>query len=489
MIAQTTDQGTYASESLANTVDSNASDAGSTACDENMDSRGMPAGCVFVASLSKLLKDSELSTSVLQHFSQWGLVLNVKVFRDWMQRPYGFVQFASQEDAQKALKEASGTLLNGRYIRCEPARVNRTIYLGQMPENTSKTEIQQLAESFGCIEDVTIIKTTATHSTTVGAFIRYQYRDDAIKAYLVLHHDPPFQAMTVEWATNLNQSSKKMNNLMEVASSSTLVIKNLPPGINQDDLRNYLMSSGNISSVVLVGKTPVRKRTAANNNDPRCAFVRYASYEDAKKAQEIENGKVWNGYKIKAFFKDCESLRNDSVKFDKFKKPYPPGQCVSSSMAKLNMARSQKTPDQIVNKTYSLNSSLVPSSSTYPRPQKRDYKPKGSLANSISQLCQYPAELQVRSVIQPCADGYQVPCSLMTYISSHYNSPDHSGLYYSLPMYQYCLDYGLGFYYANGYGYPGACYPVTPPTPFTSMPLSSAGRKTSSRQNSDCDRN
>jgi RNA recognition motif. (a.k.a. RRM, RBD, or RNP domain) len=111
--------------------------------------------------------------------------------------------------------------LNGRYIRCEPARVNRTIFLGQMPENTSKTvnsnhidhkkfhkihsiislcsvvcllficlsdniqEIQQLAESFGGIEDITIIKTTTMQSITAGAFIRYQYRDDAIKAYLV----------------------------------------------------------------------------------------------------------------------------------------------------------------------------------------------------------------------------------------------------------------------------------------------------------------
>ncbi|KAI9285407.1 hypothetical protein BC943DRAFT_337499 [Umbelopsis sp. AD052] len=366
-------------------MDSNASDAESTACDENMESRGMPAGCVFVASLSKLLKDSELSTSVLQHFSQWGLVLNVKVFRDWMQRPYGFVQFASQEDALKALNEASGTLLNGRYIRCEPARVNRTIYLGQMSENTSKPEIEKLAESFGGVEDVTVIKTTTTQSITTGAFLRYQYRDDAIKAYLVLQHDPPFQAATVEWATNLNQPTKRMNNLMENTTSSTLFLKNLPPSINQDDLRNNLLSYGNISSVVIVGRTSVRKRGVGNNNDTRCAIVHYASYEDAKKAQEIENGKIWNGYKIKAFFKDCECLRNDSVKFDKLRKPYPPGQCVSSAMAKMSMARSQKTPDQVVNKANSFNSSLYPPSN-YSRPQKREYKSNGGLANSMSQL-------------------------------------------------------------------------------------------------------
>ncbi|CAO3661380.1 unnamed protein product [Umbelopsis ramanniana] len=441
-----------------------------------MDSRGMPAGCVFVASLSKLLKDSDLSTSVLQHFSQWGLVLNVKVFRDWMQRPYGFVQFACQEDAEKALKEASGTVLNGRYIRCEPARVNRTIYLGKMPENISKMEIQQLAESFGGIEDITLIKTTTIQSTTAGAFIRYQYRDDAIKAYLVFHHDPPFQAAIVEWATNLSQPSKKMNNLIEAAPCSTLIIKNVPPGINQDDLRNKLMTYGNISSVVIVGRTSGRKRGAASNADPRCAFVHYMTVEDAKKAQETENGNLWNGYRVKAFFKDCDSLRNDNVKVDKLRKPHPPGQCVSSSMAKLNIARSQKSSNQVVNKTTSFNSSLA--STTYTSTQKRQYKPKGDLANSMVQL--YPAESQASSVIQPCAGGYQVPCSLMTYISSHYhNSPDLSGQYYSLPVYHYCVDYGLGYYYANGYGYPSACYSATPPTPFTSMSLSSAGRKAS----------
>lgn len=33
------------------------------------------------------------------------------------------------EDAKRALQEAPGTVLDGRSIRCEPARVNRTICL------------------------------------------------------------------------------------------------------------------------------------------------------------------------------------------------------------------------------------------------------------------------------------------------------------------------------------------------------------------------
>lgn len=148
MIAQTTDQCTCETDNQSNTLESNTSDAESTGkkqiamsklalCWPSLDHFKLsnrktikqhamktwnPEECQLVAcswpgkvdcytayiwwlvkanlllfypfSLSKLLKDSDLSTSVLQHFSHWGLVLNVKVFRDWMQRPYGFVQFA-----------------------------------------------------------------------------------------------------------------------------------------------------------------------------------------------------------------------------------------------------------------------------------------------------------------------------------------------------------------------------------------------------------
>lgn len=31
--------------------------------------------------------------SVTEHFKRWGHLLNVKVLKDWMQRPYSFVQF------------------------------------------------------------------------------------------------------------------------------------------------------------------------------------------------------------------------------------------------------------------------------------------------------------------------------------------------------------------------------------------------------------
>jgi hypothetical protein len=44
-------------------------------------------------SLAAIRTDEQLKESVTQHFSKWGTLLDVKVFRDSQQRPYSFVQF------------------------------------------------------------------------------------------------------------------------------------------------------------------------------------------------------------------------------------------------------------------------------------------------------------------------------------------------------------------------------------------------------------
>jgi hypothetical protein len=51
-----------------------------------------------------------LNKSVFEEFKQWGRLLNVKVLRDWMGRPYGFVQF-------EASRWGSCAVLNW-YVEC-----------------------------------------------------------------------------------------------------------------------------------------------------------------------------------------------------------------------------------------------------------------------------------------------------------------------------------------------------------------------------------
>lgn len=39
------------------------------------------------------MKDADLKTSVYEHFQKWGQIMSVKVFKDWLKRPYAFVQY------------------------------------------------------------------------------------------------------------------------------------------------------------------------------------------------------------------------------------------------------------------------------------------------------------------------------------------------------------------------------------------------------------
>lgn len=62
-------------------------------CSEVKEEKRCGAWVDAVDSLNKNVQDSELNKSVFEEFKQWGRLLNVKVLRDWMGRPYGFVQF------------------------------------------------------------------------------------------------------------------------------------------------------------------------------------------------------------------------------------------------------------------------------------------------------------------------------------------------------------------------------------------------------------
>ncbi|KAJ1514710.1 hypothetical protein HMI55_004440 [Coelomomyces lativittatus] len=60
---------------------------------EDKPMKGEPKACLFVASLNAQRTDEQLTESVTKHFCKWGKLMNVKVMKDWMHRPYAFVQY------------------------------------------------------------------------------------------------------------------------------------------------------------------------------------------------------------------------------------------------------------------------------------------------------------------------------------------------------------------------------------------------------------
>lgn len=172
------------------------------------ESRGRPSSCIFVASLAAALSDDELCLSVTENFKKYGDLARVKVLRDNANRPYAFVQYNNDHDAKHALIRAQGTLLDGRRLRCEPAKVNRTLYLKNQ-QSIDFNEITQICEKFGGLEQIVPDRTdnqytrryTYPISSANSWFVQFIYRGDAIRAYANLRTDPNW---IIEWAQNIN---------------------------------------------------------------------------------------------------------------------------------------------------------------------------------------------------------------------------------------------------------------------------------------------
>lgn len=170
--------------------------------------RGRPSSCVFVASLAASLSDDELCISVTESFKQYGQLARVKVLRDPANRPYAFVQYTNDKDAKRALKMAQGSVLNGRTLRCESARVNRTLFV---THNASIpfTEVAEICEKFGELEQLVPSKDQNqyarryTYPAANGCswFVQFAYRDDAIRAFANLRSDPSWD---VDWVQNID---------------------------------------------------------------------------------------------------------------------------------------------------------------------------------------------------------------------------------------------------------------------------------------------
>ncbi|KAI8365647.1 hypothetical protein EDC96DRAFT_187803 [Choanephora cucurbitarum] len=270
--------------------------------EKEMKKKEDPAACVFVASLSKDVPDEELQSDVFQHFLQWGTLSSVKVLKDWLKRPYAFVQFERVEDSKTAIKEAPGTILHGRSIRCEPARVNRSICLVSFSQPFHKKFIRSALSSFGEIEDITVLQ---PHGKFHSIVVKFRYREDAIKAYLTLRFSD-FEQISrhqqrwfVEWASNMDT-----DNLYGICGNacrldkSSVFVGNLPQDTQQEELYSLFGSYGKVLNVHLIQKP--------YNRCPEkkvFAFIKYQHPFEAAQAIDQENGNVFKDKTLRVSYR------------------------------------------------------------------------------------------------------------------------------------------------------------------------------------------
>ncbi|XP_058108999.1 small RNA-binding protein 11, chloroplastic-like [Magnolia sinica] len=94
-------------------------------------SRGI-ASKLFVGGLSFYTTDKALSEA----FSQFGEVIEAKIVMDRVSdrsKGFGFITFASEDEAQRALREMNGKVLSGRIIFVDNAKARARFDDGGVP--------------------------------------------------------------------------------------------------------------------------------------------------------------------------------------------------------------------------------------------------------------------------------------------------------------------------------------------------------------------
>ncbi|KAF9988377.1 hypothetical protein BGZ75_009543 [Mortierella antarctica] len=256
--------------------------------------RGEPQACLFVASLAASKTDAQLMESVTEHFKKWGPLLNVKVLKDWMQRPYSFVQFERVEDARRAMVEAQNSVIDGRHIRIEQARVNRTLLILRLGRTTTEQDIIDVLEQYGPLEDVSVFHDLGPVRNKRYAFAKFCYRDDAINAFMGLRNDSKW---TIEWAPNLTKEN-------QIERESVFVGQLNPDLVTEAVLRDRFEEYGNIENIHLVKRTK-----PGTNQSSAFAFIDFDDEQSARAAIDNENNTSFLGTTIRVQYRESGEYR------------------------------------------------------------------------------------------------------------------------------------------------------------------------------------
>jgi RNA recognition motif-containing protein len=209
----------------------------------------------------------------------------VKVLRDTSNRPYAFVQYTNDADANKALKEGQHSILDGRAIRCERAKVNRTLYIGTGDGNDiSLRQIKESLYQYGEIEQMVGNNDSPYRKSNLNKawFCKFAYREDAIRAYANLRLSPDW---IVEWAQNIEHPSDvvdKPSDAEVVIDKFSIFVGQLDDKVTKEKLDVRFSRHGKLSEITLVLRP--------GNN---FAFIKFETEKAAAAAVERENHAVF----------------------------------------------------------------------------------------------------------------------------------------------------------------------------------------------------
>ncbi|GAB4825448.1 hypothetical protein Ancab_008321 [Ancistrocladus abbreviatus] len=301
-----------------------------------------PSSNLWVGNLSTDVTDADL----MEIFGKHGLIDSITSYPS---RSYAFLYFRRVDDATSAKNALQGFVLKGNSLKIEfakPAKPSKHLWVGGISSSLTKERLEEEFAKFGKIEDFKFLRDRNTAfvdyvrvedaSAAVKSLNGKQIGADYIRVDFLRSHplrreqhdshdlrDLQFRGtvgqdplwMQQDLLRNYSEPALAGNKRQQPSQSfggrkegqpSKVLWVGYPPSVHIDDqmLHNAMILFGEIEGVVNV---PTR----------HCAFVEFRSIEEAWRAKESLQGRLFNDPRITIMFSNGELAPKD------FTSPYP----------------------------------------------------------------------------------------------------------------------------------------------------------------------
>ncbi|XP_058074861.1 polyadenylate-binding protein 2-like isoform X2 [Magnolia sinica] len=251
---------------------------------------------VFIKNLDTTTDEAGL----YEIFSTFGLVLSIKVATDnsGQSKGYGFVQFSMEEDAQNAIKQLNGMLINNKQVYVGPfvrrEERNQTdgtpkftnVYVQNLSETTTDEDLRKVFSIYGLITSAAIMRDSNGKNRGFG-FVNFQNPDDAAAAVESTSHGEK------NWYVGMAQKkaereaelkAKYERDRMEELRGANLYVKNLDHNINDEKLKELFSEFGTVTSC--------KVKLDSHGQSRGFGFVALSTPEEANRAINEMSGKM-----------------------------------------------------------------------------------------------------------------------------------------------------------------------------------------------------
>ncbi|KAK7392525.1 hypothetical protein VNO78_20967 [Psophocarpus tetragonolobus] len=258
-------------------------------------------GNVFVKNLAESIDNAGLHDL----FQKYGNILSSKVviFEDGKSKGYGFVQFETEESANKAIEKLNGFTLRdkqiyvGKFVRKGDRHDAKytNLYVKNLDSDITEAMLQEKFSSFGKIISLAIAK-DGNGLSKGFAFVNYDNPDDARKAMETMNglqfgsknlYVARAQKKAEREQMLYHEFEKKRKEKILKYKESNLYVKNIDDGVNEKELRDLFSSCGTITSVKVMRNDKGISRGFG--------FVCFSNSEEAYKALSSFNGFMFHG--------------------------------------------------------------------------------------------------------------------------------------------------------------------------------------------------